>query len=226
MKKTTMKIISMSAVLAAALLSGAAIVLATGSGGNLPVTGQTTEYIEGDDGTYQAGTDFPSIRFCDNNDGTMTDNMTGLMWVKNANAIGTLHQSFDTFGIVDWVNLIFCTAGDGAVTWQEALTFVAGLNNGTYKCGVTPDYSDWRLPTINELETLINYQIRPQTWLTSQGFSNIPTINSSRYWSSTTFAPNTSWVLMADFSNQACVTLTSKDYCMVNVWPVRGPLQD
>jgi len=112
-----------------------------------------------DDGSYQTGNDVPSTRFLDNGDGTVTDNMTGLMWVKNANAIGTLHSGFDA---------------DGRVTWQNALTFVSEVNNGTYDCGITSVYTDWRLPTVCELKILTNYsQSAPYTWLKNHGFTAV-----------------------------------------------------
>ena len=46
----------------------------------LPKTGQTVSYATGDDGDLQMGIDWPSPRFTDNSDGTITDNLTGLMW--------------------------------------------------------------------------------------------------------------------------------------------------
>lgn len=54
--------------------------------GVVPVfkTGQTTQYEPGDDGALERGRAWPSPRFTDNGDGTITDNMTGLMWEKSA----------------------------------------------------------------------------------------------------------------------------------------------
>ena len=78
---------------------------------NLPKTGQTTcreagNIIDcagtGQDGEIQAGVEWPFPRFTDNGDGTVTDNLTGLMWLKDAGCI---------------VN----------VTWQGALDAVAKL---------------------------------------------------------------------------------------------------
>jgi len=43
-------------------------------------TGQIASYADGDDGDLQIGVAWPEIRFTDNNDGTITDNLTGLMW--------------------------------------------------------------------------------------------------------------------------------------------------
>ena len=58
----------------------------TASGISLPVptgllpTGQTTKYVDGDDGDYEKGYKPPGDHFIDNGDGTITDNATGLMW--------------------------------------------------------------------------------------------------------------------------------------------------
>src|SRR3989344_8150136 len=59
----------------------------------LPKTGQTKCYdssgIEidckgtGQDGEIQAGVAWPDTRFIDNNDGTVTDDFTGLMWLND-----------------------------------------------------------------------------------------------------------------------------------------------
>jgi hypothetical protein len=48
-------------------------------------------------------------------------------------------------------------------------------------------YSDWRVPNINELESLIHAQLsNTATWLnTSQGFNGIQT---GTYWSATTYS--------------------------------------
>jgi len=66
-------------------------------------------------------------RFIDNQDGTISDSKTGLMWIKN--------DSFLHFG--HWVN------------WAEAKTYIKILN----KTGFA-NYFDWKLPTTNELKTL------------------------------------------------------------------------
>jgi hypothetical protein len=48
-------------------------------------TGQTTSYATGDEGGLQKGVSWPSPRFTDNGDGTVTDNLTELIWLQNAN---------------------------------------------------------------------------------------------------------------------------------------------
>src|SRR5215831_9628931 len=51
----------------------------------VPRTGQTTSYAARDDGALQKGVALPTPRFTNNNNGTITDNLTGLIWLKNAN---------------------------------------------------------------------------------------------------------------------------------------------
>jgi len=67
----------------------------------IPKTGQTTPYGSGDDGELQMGIPWPEPIFTDNEDGTVTDNLTGLMWIKNG-AILTQY-------LCDWYEvLVFC----------------------------------------------------------------------------------------------------------------------
>ncbi|MBF0563848.1 MAG: DUF1566 domain-containing protein [Nitrospirae bacterium] len=103
----------------------------SGSFGNSAIwaTGQTQSYHAGDDGAIKTGTAWPNPRFIDNGDGTVTDNLTGLMWTKNANLAG------------------------GAKNWQQALDYVASLNSGSGTYG----HADWRLPNVEELRSLVDY---------------------------------------------------------------------
>ena len=116
---------------------------------DLPVTGQTTSYAIDDDGYLQMGVPWPVPRFRDNGDGTLTDNLTGLIWLKNANCFGSKF-------------------------WADALTDCSNLADGT--CGLTDGSSagDWRLPNLNELESLANAEEpNTHTWLNGQGFTNV-----------------------------------------------------
>ena len=63
----------------------------------------------------------------DNNNGTITDTATGLVWLKNANCF-------------DWER------------WERAMNFAAGLSSGA--CGLSDKSTagQWRLPTIEELK--------------------------------------------------------------------------
>ena len=141
--------------------------------GPVPKTGQTTVHTPGDDGYFEQGVEWPSPRFTDNGDGTVTDNLTGLMWLQNANCINTNYPEFDTHEI----------PGDGLVTWQNALDFVEGINDGIYPdCEGNPPYDDWRLPNIKELLSLLDYGQYPAL-PSGHPFSNF---QIAYYWSSTT----------------------------------------
>ena len=54
----------------------------------VPKSGQTTPYEPGDDGYLQRGAAWPNPRFSDNNDGTVTDNLNGLIWLKMRIVVG------------------------------------------------------------------------------------------------------------------------------------------
>ena len=51
---------------------------------SLAATGQTTSYVAEDDAALKKGVSWPSARFTDNQNGKVTDNLTGLIWMKNA----------------------------------------------------------------------------------------------------------------------------------------------
>lgn len=173
-----------------------------GGGAGVPKTGQTTSYATGDDGDLQKGVAWPTPRFTDNADGTVTDNLTGLIWLKNANCAGATRD------------------------WSTALSDVAQLNtDGTMNsnnCGDTSNVgshqNDWRLPNVRELYSLIHSgQPDPGAWLNSQGFSSVV---SDFYWSSTTFAFYTGWAWAVDLGYSTVFDQgKTGDY---SVWPVRG----
>jgi uncharacterized repeat protein (TIGR01451 family) len=169
---------------------------------NLPKTGQTKCYdtagIEipctgtGQDGEILAGVAWPNPRFKDNGDGTITDNLTGLMWSKNANPFNR------------------------AMTWQWALE---NCNNNITLGG----YTDWRLPNVNELESLVNAnEANGRTWLNAQGFTNV---QGGWYWSSATVAyyPDEAWVVDMYSGDVDVDGKCSNGFCQSNyVWPVRA----
>ena len=156
-------------------------------------TWQSPSYAVGDDGYYHMGVSWTGIRFTDNGNGTITDNLTGLIWLKNAN----------------------CFAEE---TWNAALTACNTLSSGT--CGLTDGSSlgDWRLPNIKELKSLIDYDYYnpPIYWL--HPFTDV---QSSLYWSSTTYANLTgyAWYVSMLDGSEYVLNKSNSLYC---VWPVRG----
>jgi hypothetical protein len=173
------------------------------------------------DGAVHAGVAWPDPRFTDNEDGTVTDNLTGLIWLKDANCINTNYPAFDNYK----------TAGDGLVAWQHALDFIAGINDGTY-----PDcqagHTDWRLPNIVELESLFHLGYNeedcggtpctePFDWLQNQGFQNV---QSNYYWSGTSSALDTTRAWTVDMSSEGYVGTDDKisPFYGCYVWPVRA----
>jgi hypothetical protein len=146
----------------------------------LAQTGQTAVVAAGDDGDYQLGVAIPSPRFTDAGDAAV-DNLTGLMWLKDLNCIATNYPEIDQDELI----------GNGAVSWQHALDFIAGINAGTYpKCSA--GHTDWRLPNIHELMSLLDYSgdgPNPLFFLPADNlFFNVPSPDGlplTYYWSST-----------------------------------------
>jgi hypothetical protein len=75
----------------------------------IPRTGQTQSYYPGDDGDLQKGAPWPVPRFTNNGDGTVTDNLTGLMWSEFAAESGgtwpvimDLINEMEVGGYDDW----------------------------------------------------------------------------------------------------------------------------
>ena len=145
----------------------------------LPATGQTAAYTAGDDGDLEKGVAWPSPRFHDNGNGTVTDNLTGLVWLKNANCT-------DTVGGV--------TKGSGYLTWANALTWSNSLASGACGLGDGSNAGDWRLPNREELESLIDFSRFNPALPAGHPFSNVQSVF---YWSSTTYAINTNvaWIV-------------------------------
>jgi len=141
----------------------------------LPKTGQVTSYTDYDDGYYEKGYPKTGVRFTDNGDGTITDNATGLMWASDGNGAGCNNG--------DFINMA------NAITWAESLTFAG--------------YSDWRLPNIKELVSILDYE------------ENNPAINATffpnttngNYESTTTVNSNTSLCFVVKLADGIVVTV-------------------
>jgi ribonuclease BN (tRNA processing enzyme) len=108
--------------------------------------------------------------FKDNGDGTISDLATGLMWARDDSG----------------------SASPGGFNWKDALAYVAARNAANFL-----GYSDWRLPNIKELQSIVDYGRSPGS---TGGAAIDPLFKATRvtneagqsdyahYWSSTTHA--------------------------------------
>jgi len=146
------------------------------------------------------------VRYTDNGDGTVTDNRTGLIWLKNANCFGEQN-------------------------WENAMQFAAQLAHG--KCGLSDGSKprEWRLPTGDEWEMMIDKKYVKSGW-SQPALSNaagtgkweegdaFSSVQTGYYWSSTTLAGSTTsaWCVGLDGGS----VYTGGKSITVYVWPVRG----
>lgn len=176
----------------------------------LPQTGQTTTYAAGDDGALKIGKPWPAPRFTDNGNGSVTDNLTGLIWLKNAGC-------FDTVGGIPKGT----TALNSTLTWLNALTWSNNLAAGP--CGLTDGSSAgaWRLPNITELESLMDAQLSHPSLPAGHPFTGV---QSLPYWSSTTYKNATNDNAWFIDLNDSSGDKDDKGGAAYHVWPVRGGL--
>jgi len=199
------------------LRTGTANVCASPAG--VPKTGQTTCYDvdgnvrdcagTGEDGDLLKGVAWPNPRFTKHGDGTVTDNLTGLIWLQNANCAATSRE------------------------WQTALDDVAQLNSdgtmNTNDCGDTSNggahQTDWRMPNMREQYSLVHLGFTgravPNTagtgkWTTGDPFDNV---DSGYYWSSTTRVDDTdnAWCVRLNHGSLGDFSKDGTNY----LWPVR-----
>lgn len=151
----------------------------------IPKTGQTESYAAGDDGALQKGVAWPNPRFTDNANGTATDNLTGLIWLKEPSCI--YERRWDI--ALDYVNTFkslpngFCNLTDGSTAGQ------------------------WRLPNINELESLVDIS-QSDPALPSGFFFGGISVNgygtNRYYWSSTSCGSGFAWTVNMGYGVVEC----------------------
>ena len=177
----------------------------------VPRTGQTptvplASSPLGSDGALQKGVAWPNPRFTDNANGTVTDNLTGLIWLRDA----------DCFEVA---------------SWEMALSEANSLASGS--CALTDGSvaGDWRLPNVKEFKSLIDYAYYDPAlsnttgtgqWTPGNPFINVRTYGYS-YWSSSTYATADYFTYFAWLVSMwdGRAYYNQKNFTN-NVWPVRS----
>jgi len=158
----------------------------------VPKTGQTTSHGPRDDGALRKGVTWPAPRFTDSGNGTVTDNLTGLIWTKNANAFGLR-------------------------TWVQALSDANNLKSGDAGLTDGSKAGDWRLPNVRELHSLIDYGKYLPAMPDGHPFTNV---QNPGYWSSSTYAYGADFAWYVNFGHGQVYYGNDKTYLLA-VWCVR-----
>ena len=160
--------------------------------GPVPRTGSNRNWYSGEDGNLNRGTPWPDPRFTDNGNGTVTDNLTGLIWLKNADCYGEQ-------------------------IWADAVTAANGLNDP--ECGLTDGSAegDWRLANVNELRSLLDFGHSNPALPSGHPFTAV----QASYWSSTSSAYSPASKAWHIFLSEARQFIGNKTGTL-RAWPVRG----
>jgi hypothetical protein len=166
---------------------------------SLPRSGQTKIYAVGDDASAAKGASWPFPRLSDNNDGTVTDHLTGLIWLKNASCLGSS-------------------------VWSVALAAANRLASGA--CGLNDGSvaGQWRMPNVNELESLVDAAQSNPSLPAGNPFTGV----ANSYWSSTTYTAASSNAMVIRFTDGRWINGSdlgyndTKDFSANSAWAVRS----
>lgn len=139
----------------------------------------------GQDGEKRRGGAWPAERFAVKN-GVVHDRLTNLCWLQDA-----------------------CFASD-PVGWEEAFALIGKLNGQQYM-----GRSSWRLPNINELESLVDCSCHSPALPQGHPFVNV----HDTYWSSTTSFFETDWA-WALYLQKGALGVGYKPDTAFHLWPV------
>ncbi|MDD5370093.1 MAG: DUF1566 domain-containing protein [Anaerolineaceae bacterium] len=203
--------VSLSILLALSIFTTTAL---AGSVINLPKTHLTTCMGmpcpgSGQDGEYQAGVAWPSPRFTNNGDGTLTDRLTGLTWMQDVECLAKNYRKQTNI----WPS-------EGTY-FADALQAIKDLNDGKYPLCDTGHY-DWRMPNIRELFSLsLLYKQQVTAQLNAEGFINMNGIMNPISSTTVEDSPRYAYAFFPDYGNKIDVK-TKEMAASTNLWPVRG----
>ena len=150
-------------------------------------------------GESERGVAWPNPRFTDNGDGTVTDNLTGLIWMKNTDCIALNN-------------------------FELAVSFAAQLEHGDCYLLDNSVPGDWRVPTVRELHSLVSFTYRDPAlsntggdgkWQDGDPFTGIESYYT--YWTSTNDVGGYWFVNSSDGALGYSNLQTNRV-----VWPVKG----
>ena len=159
--------------------------------------------------TDAIGAPWPVPRFIDNNNGTITDQVTGLVWLKDISCFSASLTFADAIAAIDELNDPECGLSDGSAA----------------RSGNVP--GSWRMPNLLELISLIHYGYSSPAlpnkngdgqWADNDPFTGVA-VNGT-YWTSTVYkgAADSYFTLNIGACNYQAATQSSVSL----FWPVRG----
>ncbi|MGB0716534.1 MAG: DUF1566 domain-containing protein [Phycisphaerae bacterium] len=143
---------------------------------SVAATGQIESFADGDDGSSQVGISLSGARFVENGDGTVTDELTGLMWLRDAGC-------------------------QGSGSWEQAIAAATSFNRNrkVASCeGYSAVHTDWRVPNRRELMTLVDFSQHEPVLPADHPFVGVDTVGG--FWTSTSFAANADLAWFVDMA--------------------------
>lgn len=161
------------------------------AGSSIPTCMVQGDVLVAMQGTWTCKSTLP--RFVDNGDGTVTDNLTGLMWEQKDTSCGALpdpafpHCTLNTY---TWNDVAtdpsFGPSGTLYTDFLARLNDLLGAPSNIFQ-GCFAGHCDWRIPEVSELRSLLLSNVYPcaSSPCVDAAFGNT---QASYYWSSSTYA--------------------------------------